>query len=469
MIDAVVTRNYLVAPLLALAAASFGVLVAIAPLVAAALVGSALVVALGVLFPVANLTALIFLTAVVPYGWQNRLGGGPGLLPSDSLLLMGAAVAALLLVRTRVPPRARVALVLAGGFLALALLQFAHGLMLDRPVNKVGAEFRFVLGFATLLVALPVVLDAERRQRLYKGLLGVAIALGAWGVFQYFGAVPFAEAGDAGLRPGVLQTSGGRGQIQGGLFGFPVATTVLFAVLLSGGVRSRAGRAAVVAALALNSVSVVLTFERTFWVATVLACLFVVARGGRVQRARALVWAPIALLLTFATLTTVAPGTLETARERLLSLGQYGSDNSVRYRLVESEHVIAKIRNHPIQGNGFAASIFWGRPWEQVPATEETFAHNGYLWLAWKLGIPAAILLVGLLAWSILVRGPAVGGPLERAVRDGSQASILLLCVASVTFPAFNSLAITPAMGLLLAFIAALSVPRGQVARLLRR
>jgi O-antigen ligase len=225
-------------------------------------------------------------------------------------------------------------------------------------------------------------------------------------------------------------------------------------------VRAVSIRIAVLAVMGLNVVAMLLTYERTFWVATALALAFVALKAGRLQRAKAVLIGLGAIALTLATLATLAPREFTAARERLLSLGQYASDSSVRERVVESRHVLDRIAAHPIVGSGLGASIWWGRPWESVAPRSNTYAHNGYLWLAWKLGLPAAILLSALLVAAVLRRGPPTGGPLFHAVRNGAQAGLLLLLVAMVTFPSVNSLAITPTIGLLLAICAA---PRARI------
>jgi hypothetical protein len=467
MIDAVTSRNYLLLPVLAGAAVVYGAMVAVNPYLAAAAIGAGVIVAICCFWPVANLALLLLLTAIVPYGLQNQFGlgggaGSAGLLPSDALLLMGMAVAILLLLQERITPRAQVMLMLLGAVLFLAFLGFVHGILLGREKSAVGSEFRFLLGYAAFLPALPVLADAMRRQRFYKALIGLGLLLGLWAIIQWTVALPFSDAGDAGVRSGVLHTSGGRGQIQGGLFGFPIAVILSFSVLLSGRLQSRSGKLAVAAVMALNAVGVLLTFERTFWVATVLGCLVVIAKAGAPQRARAIVVAPFIVMLAFGALSTFAPGTLTTAQQRLLSIGQYNSDTSVRYRVVESEHVLDRIKQHPALGSGFADSIYWGRPWEQVPATEEVFSHNSYLWLSWKIGLLSAALLVGLILWAALTRGGAPGPPVNRAMRNGAQAALLALLVEAVTFPSLNSLSVTPAAGILLAMVVLLTAPRTQ-------
>jgi O-antigen ligase len=144
-------------------------------------------------------------------------------------------------------------------------------------------------------------------------------------------------------------------------------------------------------------------------------------------------------------LAIVAPRDVAAARERLVSLSQYDSDLSVRFRVTETRNVMSAIEGRTLTGSGLGATIVWGRAYEGVRPTVESFAHNGYLWLTWKLGVPAAALLVLLLCAAVLLRGPPV------PLRAGAQAALLLLLVASVTFPAFNALGITASMGVLLA------------------
>lgn len=474
MIAAITTRNYLLVPLLAGAALVYGALVAMNAYLAAAALGAGAIVAVCAFWPVASLALLLFLTAIVPYGLQNQFGlgggaGSAGLLPSDALLLLGLAVAIILLLQQRITPRAQVALMLVTAIVGLAFLAFVHGMLLGRQTSQVGAEFRFILGYLSLVLALPVLADPGRRERFYKALVVLGLLLGLWAIIQWTVNLPFSNAGDAGVRAGVLHTSGGRGQIQGGLFGYPVAVILAFAALLSGGLRSPRAKALVTGVLLLNAVGAFLTFERTFWVSTILGCLVVIAKAGALQRARAIVVAPFVVLLAFGLLSTLSPGTLTTAQERFVSIGQYSTDTSVRYRVAESQHVIDQIKQHPTLGSGFADSIYWGRPWEQVPASEEVFSHNSYLWLSWKAGILTALLLVGTLLWAAAVRGPTIGPRLNTGLRNGAQAAILAVLVQGVTFPSLNSLSATPTTGVLIAMIVLLTLPRGQAKAALGR
>lgn len=456
---AVFQRTTVLVPLVVAMAAVTGALSAIEPIVPLALVGVMALALFTVLFPVAQLTVLLALTALVPIEVQNAFSASPGLVVSDVLLILGLAWSMLLLLE-RPLDRVRAGAVGLGLIvLVIALAQAAHGIAAGHAVSTTGAELRALLGFGTVITALALADDPARHRSIFRGLTLIGLLLGLAGVAQWILQIPFSVAGDFGVREGVALTSSGRGQVQGGLFAFPVAVILSFGALALGGVRSTRGRAIVGLVLVLNVVSLVLTFERTFWLATLLGCAYVVLRAGRVQRVRALIATPIVLLVIAVPLTVLAPATLTTARERLMSIGQYGDDNAVRYRLIEAGHVISQIRDRPWTGSGLGATIYWGRPYDGVRPKHYSFVHNGFLWLLWKLGIPSAVLLFSLMTFAVLRRRLARGDAMLAGVVAGSQGALLALVSASVTFPSFTTASITAVLGVLLAFCA---LPRRQ-------
>lgn len=446
-----------------------GALVVVQPLLALAMAGGVLLVGLSFMPPVALLVTYVCLTAIVPYGVQNSFGigggsGSPGLLLSDVVLLAGLvrAVPALMHLRLRRP--IRLVTIAIAAFLAVAFLQFVRGVVLGRSPSTAGAELRVLLGFGALLIAVPVLSDAAQRARLFRVLPAVGLAVGVWGILQWVLQIQFSGAGDAGVQAGVRFAASGRGQLQGGLFAFPVAALMALAALMSDEVRSLRSRLVLLAIVALNMVSLLLTYERTFWVATSLAAAVLIAKAGGSQRFRAVAAGGGVVLLAFALLSTLAPDTLAAARERLLSLSQYGSDDSVRFRITETKHVAREIAARPVTGSGLGATIFFGRPWDQVLPESLTFSHNGYLWLAWKVGIPAAgLVLIPFVVAVGWFRRPRDGST-AAALGNGCRAALLALAVASVTFPSFNQLSITPTLGLLIALSLMADRPIGPAA-----
>jgi O-antigen ligase len=406
--------------------------------------------------PVANLTLLLFLTAIVPYGVLNRYSpahgaNSPGLLISDIFLLAGLSWAVLVWPRTPLDRRRYLFSLAMFVFLFFVAVQFVHGIRSGYTRSTVGQETRVLLALGSFLIALPLLADPPSRRRLFGALTFVALALGAWGMLQWFGHFSFGAAGDVGVRAGVAQTGSSGGQLQGGEFAYPVAIILCFAVLVLGGIRSWFWRALLICALALNLAACLVTFERSFWLDALAGLLFVAITAPGLKRLKVLAIFAGAAAISVVVLSLFAPSTLTTAEQRFRSLSGYGSDPSVRYRVVESGFVYDRIRAHPLTGSGLGATIFWGQPWARTTPKSQNFSHNGYLWLAWKVGLPVAALLVCLLGLSLFSRAAPREEQLSLVVRRGAQAAIVGLLVATMTFPSVSQLSITAVIGMLLA------------------
>lgn len=432
----------------ALVAVAFGLALPANPLAAVALVA---LVPLAFGAPVASLGVLLVLTAIVPFDVQNRLAfvGGddvPGLLVADVLVALGLLRLVLLVRARRLRVERPLVVAVVLGLVLAAFL--AEGVLRGADLSDAGHEARRLgMGLAGFLLAWPILQDRDARRRLYGVLLGLGVALGLWGLSQWFFSVNFGSGADVGVRPGVDLTSSGRGSLQGGLYAFPVAVTLSFAALVSQRVRAAGPRVVLLAILLLNGLCLLLTYERSFWVATVVACGAAAIRLGPEARRAALVWgvAGLAALL----LALGALGELQTAGQRLASVTEYGVNNSFEYRQVESRVVVNAIQARPLEGSGLGATITWGK--QNTFGTQTTpFSHVGYLWLAWKLGIPVAIALVVLFGILILPRRRD-GDELLVVLRVGAQASLLALLLIGFTFPPFNAFGITAVMGVLAA------------------
>ncbi len=429
-----------------------GAMIAVKPLLGLAFVAFLGLVGLAFLAPTLHLTLLLLVTVLVPYTIQNQLSApGAGLLLSDALLITGLFRAAIVLLREPLERRRAASLSLIVAFLAIVLLQTVHGIELGRSASEVGFEMRVLLGFAAFAIAVPIVADRDGPRRLALGLGTVGLLLGLWGLAQWsLGIEEIAESG-VGVREGIRFASSGSGQLQGGLYAYPVAVVLAFAGLVGGRIRAYWPRAVLVAILATNFVSLILTYERTFWVATLLGMGFVVLKSDPGRRARAIVAGILTGAVLLGAFATFAPDDFTAARERLVSLGQYSNDDSVRIRLLETQHVLAAIDESPWTGSGLGATVFWGRPWQNIDPEANAYAHNGYLWVTWKTGLLGAACLFLLIGWAVFSRPPPGQDPALKTLRIGSQAALFTLLLSSVTFPAFNALDITAAMGVLAA------------------
>jgi hypothetical protein len=468
--DASLTRQFLspaaLARVTALAAlaAILGVAVALHPLAVAVPVLGVLLVAFAFLAPVTHLTVLLVMTAVVGDELQSRYTGH--ILFSDALLLTGLLRAGVVMLGQRIEVRRLIAAGLVLVFMVGVLLQLVRGVRAGHDPSYAAAEARILLGFGALIIAMPIVADPLGRARLVRGLVVVGLLLGLWGLAQWSLGIAGSNATGAGVRTDADFAVSGSGQLHGGLYGYPVAVVMAAAALLAGACRSTVSRLVVAAVLATNLACLLLTYERTFWLTTTLAVLFVIAKLGRGRRLRAAVATLATAVLLMGMLATAAPSTLSTARDRMLSLGQASTDTSLRWRVVETGHLTSmKIEPRPLLGWGLGDFLHWGKPWLQIPPSSTWFAHNGYLWLIWKTGVLVTAFLLALLAWAVVTRAPPQGGDLTRTLRTGSQAALVALLLSSVSFPSFNNLAITAVMGTLLAICFAPARPQGPQVR----
>jgi O-Antigen ligase len=404
--------------------------------------------------PTASLGVILLVTAIVPFDTQNQfsIGGGvgsPGLLPVDVLLLLGLSRAGVLLITRRLRPDA--ALVIAGAVLAGLALALGHGLAAGAAASDAGTEARcLAFGAGTFVLAWPLLQNQATRARLYGILLAIGIALGLWGLAQVVLHIGYTSGGDIGVRPGIDQiAAAGGGQLQGGIYAFPVAVSLSFAALLSPPSRSSLLRALIAAAFALNCVCVLLTYERSIWAAAAIGCLVAALRSGRRAWPAAAGWLALSVagLLAY---VAVSPAARATAVQRVESVFSLSGQSSSQARQVESDAVLRAIRSDPIAGQGFGAMITWGKR-NQFATRTTNFSHNGYLWLAWKVGVPFALLLVTGLWFAALRRRRRTSDSGLRAFRAGSHAALFASLLVCVTFPEFNALGITAVLGLLTA------------------
>lgn len=437
------------------AALVFGAILPFAPRTALA---ALILLPLAFAAPVAALSVLLAVTVLVPFDIQDSfavIGGRdqPGLLVVDALLVLGLVRLVWLVVRGRLAVDRRVTAGLAVGAVVTAALLV--GLALGSDTSEAGHEARrMILGCGAFLLALPLVDDVTARRRIMLSLSVIGIALGLWGVAQWVLSVGYTKSGDVGIRPGVDLTTSGHGQLQGGMYAFPAAVIVATAVLMSGHLASRRAQATVAIILLLNGLCLVLTFERSLWGAALAGCVVVVLTSGAAMRRRAIIWSAAgSVLLVLA--AAAAPGVATTTFERLFSITRLLTDTSYTSRVVESQAAIEMIAERPLSGSGFGALLTWGQ--RDVFATLTTpFIHNGYLWLAWKIGIPATIFIVALIAVAVLRRVRTAEDPMWHALRRGSQVTLAAMLLICTVFPVFNVLGITAAMG----FFAAVSCSR---------
>lgn len=396
--------------------------------------------------PLAALVVLLALTAIVPQSVQAP-GSVAGLLPSDLALAAVLGWAALDLPWRLMDRRS---CWVAGGllvFVATVLVQTALALQHGRSLTGTGGEARVLLGLGTLFVTLALVADADGRARLGRALAALALVLGAWGVLQALLGLVFDPPPSLGAPTTASYETAGRTV---GMYAFPVAALCALAGLAVGAARTSRGRLVLVAIAALNVAATLLAFERTFMagLAFGIVVLGLRLRGG--ERVRLLATGLAVLAGLVLALWAVDPVRLAHTGERLASVTRSSADPSLRYRGEESRIVVDQIAARPWVGSGPGATMRIGRPGTDRPIVDRRYAENGYLWLAWKTGVPAAVVacLVLVAAATAPGRGRLPDAP-GRALALGGQASLAALALVTLTFGSFAIIAITAVAGVL--------------------
>ncbi|HEV7937916.1 MAG TPA: O-antigen ligase family protein [Solirubrobacteraceae bacterium] len=316
-----------------------------------------------------------------------------GLTPLDILVALAiVAVGIDLIVRRRRPrlPRA-----LAPGLVMLVLAMIAGAV----TGHAAGASVRSVVlseNVLAYLLLLPLAISnlaLDRRQ--------VSLLLG--------GAVALAIV-KAGL--GLVEVAGHYGEsIEGNatLTYYEPAANWLIMIALLATVAAIVGRARLPLWMLLGTpllvASLVLSYRRSFWIASVLGLLLVLLLGLTPAGRRLLV--PVGLAIAFAILLL---GSINfqaqlpiVKRAESLAPTSLEANAEDRYRLDERANVLAEIGRHPITGLGMKV------PWEAnvQPLSVEheegrEYVHFAVLWYWLKLGI------LGLFAYMSLLLGSAL-------------------------------------------------------------
>ena len=189
---------------------------------------------------------------------------------------------------------------------------------------------------------------------------------------------------------------------------------------------------------AVCAVGILLTFGRTTWGVALLGMVLVMCLLGIRKSGPTLLWSLVGSALAFTLLIAVKPAMLDALIDRATSVEkeiEYGS--SAKWRYYEAEQILPQIAASPILGLGLGAA--YRRPARSDALPEQVrYIHNGYLYVASKLGMPALLLLVGFLGliMSCSWRGSRTEqDPGLRAVHAATCAGVMSVLVASITEP----------------------------------
>lgn len=375
----------------------------------------------------AGLAALWALWLLAP-GLRRVLGLETGYVGSDPLAVVPFAatglVAALALLQFRLPRQATIILIAAG-----------VGLLVGLPAgigNPTAAVFAAV-AYGSALGAFVIGWN-EGDRPLGHWSLSRALGFGApvlalYALYQYFVGLPTWD--DVWLEQvdfvSVEAPEEGEVRVFSTLNAPAVLAVVLALGLLLGLVRRRIGPVWL-ALMALVALALVLTYVRSVWLALAvgLLTLLVITRGRATPRLLALV----AVLGVAGLGLSLSQGTFDAVVERASTFGDLDSDVSANAREETARGLIPQLLTAPLgYGLGSAGEATrLGDGGEGLRVVD-----NGYLSLAYQVGIPGAVLvLAGLFAATWTSARSALGADPDRsaAALTAVFASFLVLLLS---------------------------------------
>lgn len=378
---------------------------------------------------------------------------------SDVLTLASLALLAFKLINARAGvllPRSELRPFLL--FMALVLLSLALALgVFGNTVPYIYRDGRAYLYWLWLPLLYALALrEAPGAAKLARVMLFMATAVSLIALLQYGFDIQIAREGRVGGLEtlGVIENDLTRVQMQGYSF---VMVGLAWAMVTA----TRGGRRLFVALplSLLFAAALYVNFGRALWAWSILAVLMCGVVLG--LRRAALLGSALVVLgaLGLASLAMLRPAVIDSAVNRIASVADEGAiRTSGGWRRLENEASSARIAQSPLVGIGLGGEY---RPWlsEIRSFSEHTrYVHNGYVFTALKLGIPAlAVLLwLTLLPWwrAFRQRHQVRVGP--QAMRYAVLASWLPVMGLSITQPEI----VTPQTVLLMCMGLALMIQR---------
>ncbi len=268
------------------------------------------------------------------------------------------------------------------GFL-LAFNSYLNG------VHLIDSTREFVL-ISFVLFYFPIRENFSEKKYLifFSIIFSIAIFLNSLGqLYDYYKGI------SSGLQYAYQLLSSTKIRINQTLFSFIILSSSLFLLIK----QKLITRIWLVVLIISSSIALVTTFSRTFWLITLLIFGIYLLVLPFKHKIRLLISALIVFVSIFAVSQLFfkerADIAIQVIEKRFLSTSKGAKDLSLIARLNEYETVIGKIKEYPLQGNGFFKQFRFYDVLEQETATTTTI-HNGYLFLFYRVGIPMGLIFI---------------------------------------------------------------------------
>ena len=299
----------------------------------------------------------------------------------------------------------------------------------DVPVVSLANEARKALAYCAYPAALVLVSDRPSLFRLAKGLVILAALEAVLAIAESL------SGGALTLLAGKLNPAAGfQGVVFVGNFFVSGILVALVAWVTMNWKQLRfSARVGCLVLSALMAAAVLLTLRRNLWVTTAatLGLLALIVRRKVVgPLVSTVVVGAIIFFVTILIVPTDGVGSVFDAVafkvQQVVDPNFTSETATVQVRMRETEAAIRKIREFPFLGIGLGAT-YYSTMLHPMLAPNPGWVHNGYLWIAMKMGVPALVLLLMIL----------VGTPLRalrsiRRIPDANTAGLVLGCALAL-------------------------------------
>ena len=343
-------------------------------------------------------------------------------------------------------------------FYITAILSTAIAIYIFHTVtlNQSLGEVRDVSFYLTFFVVTNMIRDERRLRRLWNGIILITVIVALAMIAQYIlgDSVP--------ILPGRVETLGTGAAISYGVTRvLPPGQSLVLVVFITQLVsliinRSQANLTGKLIQVFVLGFAVLLTFNRSFWVATGLALLVVVVLISVREKVRFLRMA--FLVISFGAIVLVPVSILMKDQAAELFSGAVNrlatifnpntlNESSIVYRDIEDAYALPEIVSHPLIGMGLGS---YYRPFDsridftRYPSWDrKAYIHNGHLWVLLKTGLIGYISLMWLF-YRFISRGflnwRYITTPLYQGIMLSFVATLIGVLIATIVNPILFSL-----------------------------
>jgi O-antigen ligase len=215
--------------------------------------------------------------------------------------------------------------------------------------------------------------------------------------------------------------------------------SAIFAFIIAFSQKNKYKELFVIMMTSLYVVFLISTFSRTFWLmlgASIFLMFFFLPAGKKIMFITYLgIMSLVLFLAAFLFMRDKADIALGVAFSRFESTSAGRKDPSLIARFKEWEKLEYHIKQNPLGGNGLAKDFTFHFPINSR-ARHTTTIHNGYLWLAFRTGIPLSLLFLFFVTFYTIMSGKlifSVKEPILRAIIIACFATLLSMYIFNMT------------------------------------